>query len=69
MLIKSLRSFKLDETGRIFVNGHEIENVTAFSLTYTDGECGLSISHDVFYKSEVESKKLLLHRHAGEVSK
>ena len=46
MDIEELKSVYLDvEKGVLEVNGQELKNVTEFSMTFKDGEFGLSVSH------------------------
>lgn len=50
--VEKLESFFIDvESGVIFINGKQINNVTAFSLQYDKGKYGLNISHDNLFKS------------------
>lgn len=47
MDIKELKSAYLDvEKGVLKVDGQEIKNVIELSITFKDGEFGLSVTHD-----------------------
>ena len=47
-----LKSFFLDvDSGVMYVNGKEINNVTAFSLKFEDGKYGLCITHEDPYEA------------------
>ncbi|MEY8355863.1 hypothetical protein AALB39_21230 [Lachnospiraceae bacterium 54-53] len=46
----SLKTLSLDtETGKLLVNGENLENVTYFQLTFDSGKWDLSISQRKFY--------------------
>lgn len=46
----SLKTLSLDiETGKLLINGENLENVTYFQLTFDSGEWDLSISQRNFY--------------------
>ena len=52
--VTDLKFFYLDvDSGKLMVNGKEINNVTAFSFRFTNGKYGLDITHDVKYAATV----------------
>lgn len=59
--MKKLKSLFLDvEKGELVINGKDMDNVTAFSLTFKDGEYGLRVTHDDLYTSEIHASKIFL---------
>ena len=61
MKIEELKSVYLDvEKGVLKVNGQEIKNVTEFSMTFKDGEFGLSVTHDDKFTSKPDGSRLFL---------
>lgn len=68
--MKELKSFVLEaDSGKVYVNGEEVKNVTEFSLVFKDGEFGLKMGYEEFYSSNVKSKKFLLDLFPSEISK
>lgn len=52
--VTDLKFFYLDvDSGKLMVNGKEINNVTAFSFHFANGKYGLDITHDVKYAATV----------------
>lgn len=48
--MKKLKTLFVDtEKGRVVVNGEVLENVTAFSVIFKDGEYGLQVTSDDIY--------------------
>ena len=61
MEIEELKTFYLDaKKGVLKVNGQEIKNVTEFSMTFKDGEFGLSVTHDDNFTSKPDGSRLFL---------
>lgn len=61
MDIKELKSAYLDvEKGVLKVNGQEIKNVTELSITFKDGEFGLSVTHDDNFTSKPDGSRLFM---------
>lgn len=61
MDIEELKSFYLDvKKGVLKVNDQEIKNVTEFSMTFKDGEFGLSVTHDDKFTSKPDGSRLFL---------
>lgn len=59
MEIEELKSVYLDvKKGVLKVNGQEIKNVTEFSMTFKDGEFGLSVTHDDNFTSKPDESRL-----------
>lgn len=59
MKIEELKSVYLDvEKGVLEVNGQELKNVTEFSMTFKDGEFGLSVTHDDNFTSKPDESRL-----------
>lgn len=61
MDIEELKSVYLDvEKGVLEVNGQKLKNVTEFSMTFNDGEFGLSVTHDDKFTSKTDGSRLFL---------
>lgn len=61
MDIKELKSAYLDvEKGVLKVNGQEIKNVIELSITFKDGEFGLSVTHDDNFTSKPDGSRLFM---------
>lgn len=61
MKIEELKSVYLDvKKGVLEVNGQELKNVTEFSMTFKDGEFGLSVTHDDNFTSKPDGSRLFL---------
>ena len=59
MEIEELKSVYLDvKKGVLEVNGQELKNVTEFSMTFKDGEFGLSVTHDDKFTSKPDEPRL-----------
>lgn len=49
-----------ERKGVLEVNGQELENVTEFSMTFKNGEFGLSVTHDDKFTSKTDGSRLFL---------
>ena len=50
---KDLKTFLVNtETGTVLVNGEEIKKVTAFTLVFENGNYGLTMTRDEFFKAK-----------------
>ncbi len=59
MEIEELKSAYLDvKKGVLKVNGQEIKNVIELSITFKDGEFGLSVTHDDNFTSKPDESRL-----------
>jgi hypothetical protein len=59
--IEELKSVYLDvKKGVLEVNGQELKNVTEFSMTFKDGEFGLSVTRDDKFTSKTDGSRLFL---------
>lgn len=60
-MIKEFKSLYVDAEKGIFeVNGEKIENVSAFSAAFKDGEYGLMITRDDMYASNAENSNFFV---------
>lgn len=67
---QKLETIHLDvNKGELIVNGKKINNVSAFSLIFKDGEYGLKITQDVFFESNTLPGRYLLDLYPGEINK
>lgn len=67
---QKLETIRLDvNKGELIVNGKKINNVSAFSLIFKDGEYGLKITRDVFFESNTLRGRFLLDLYPGEINK
>lgn len=59
--MEKLTTFYVDvEKGVMLVNGQEVKNVTAFSMSFKDGEYGLRITHDDTYSSKTTGSRFFV---------
>lgn len=59
--MKKLKTLFVDtEKGKVVVNGEVLENVTAFSVIFKDGEYGLQVTSDDIYTSTTTCSKIFL---------
>lgn len=59
--MKKLKTLFVDtEKGKVVVNGEVLENVTAFSVIFKDGEYGLQVTSDDIYTSATTCSKIFL---------
>lgn len=50
----------MSKKGVLKVNGQEIKNVTELSITFKDGEFGLSVIHDDNFTSKPDGFRLFM---------
>ena len=66
--MKKLKTLFIDtEKGSLVINGETLENVTAFSVIFKDGEYGLQVTRDEIYTSTTDCKKIFLELLPDEV--